>query len=51
MNALIRAGLSLERFEEHPDQYWNGLPNLPEAVAKCLPHTFSLVMRRGHVAL
>ena len=46
MNALVQAGLSLERFEEHPDQYWDGLPNLPKEVAVRLPHTFSLVMRR-----
>jgi SAM-dependent methyltransferase len=49
INPLVRAGLYLERFEEHADQYWNGLPNLPDEIARRLPHTFSLVMRRGHI--
>jgi len=46
MNALIKAGLRLERFEEHPDQYWEQFPNLPNELASRLPHTFSLLMRR-----
>lgn len=46
MNGLVAAGLRLERFEEHPDHYWDQFPNLPPAVATCLPHTFSLLMRR-----
>ena len=46
MNALVKAGLRLERFEEHPEQYWNQFPNLPQEVIDRLPHTFSLMMRR-----
>jgi hypothetical protein len=46
MNALVTAGLRLERFEEQPDQYWDQLPNLPKEIANRLPHTFSLLMRR-----
>jgi SAM-dependent methyltransferase len=46
MNALVDAGLLLERFEEHPEQFWNVLPNVPREVADRLPHTFSLLMRR-----
>jgi len=46
MNALVMAGLRLERFEEHPDQYWEQLPNLLPEIASRLPHTFSLLMRR-----
>ena len=46
MNSLIAAGLRLVRFEEHPDQYWEGLPNLPVEIANRLPHTFSLFMSR-----
>ena len=46
MNALVAAGLRLERFEEHPDQYWEQFPNLPDEIASRLPHTFSLLMRR-----
>jgi hypothetical protein len=45
MNALVEAGLLLERFEEHPDQYWPQYPNLPEEIARRVPHTFSLLMR------
>jgi SAM-dependent methyltransferase len=50
MNALVDAGLLLERFEEHPEQYWNQRPNLPREIAHRLPHTFSLLMRHGAVA-
>src|SRR5438874_382138 len=50
MNALIDAGLLLERFEEHPEQYWNPFPNLPREIANRLPYTFSLLMRQGTVA-
>ena len=46
MNALVKAGLRLERFEEHPEQYWNQFPNLPQEVIDRLPHTFSLMMKR-----
>ena len=46
MNSLVAAGLLLERFEEHPDLFWNQFPNLrPELVGR-LPHTFSLLMRK-----
>lgn len=46
MNALVDAGLLLERFEEHPDQYWDQFPHLPKDLADRLPHTFSLLMRK-----
>jgi SAM-dependent methyltransferase len=46
MNALVEAGLCLEHFEEHPDLYWDQFPNLPAEVARRLPHTFSLLMRK-----
>lgn len=46
MNALVRAGLQLELFEEHPDRYW-AEERVPEPLARRLPHTFSLVMRRN----
>ena len=46
MNALVGAGLRLERFEEHPDQYWEQFPNLPAELGSRLPHTFSLLMQR-----
>lgn len=47
LNALVGVGLTLERFEEHPDLFWNQFPNLPENLARRLPHTFSLLMRKA----
>ena len=44
MNSLVAAGLRLERFEEHPNLFWNQFPNLPADLAARLPHTFSLLM-------
>lgn len=46
LNSLVGVGMRLERFEEHPDLYWNQFPNLPAELAKRLPHTFSLLMRK-----
>jgi hypothetical protein len=45
MNALVRAGLQLEQFEEHPDRYW-AEERVPDVLARRLPHTLSLLMRR-----
>jgi ubiquinone/menaquinone biosynthesis C-methylase UbiE len=47
MNSLVAAGMQLEHFEEYPDLFWNQFPNLPADLARCLPHTFSLLMRKG----
>ena len=47
MNALLAAGLRVEHFEEHPDAYWPQFPNLPQEIASKLPHTYSLLMRKG----
>jgi SAM-dependent methyltransferase len=46
LNSLVDVGLGLERFEEHPEPYWNQFPNLPEEVSRRLPQTFSLLMRK-----
>jgi SAM-dependent methyltransferase len=46
INPLIDAGLRVERFEEHPDPYWNNLPNVPSDLARRIPQTFSLLMRK-----
>ena len=46
INALIGAGLRVERFEEHPDRYWQQFPQMPEEVQAKFPHTYSLLMRR-----
>jgi SAM-dependent methyltransferase len=46
INPLIDAGLRLERLEEHPDQYSERFPNLPDEIARRVPQTFSLLMRK-----
>jgi SAM-dependent methyltransferase len=46
INPLIEAGLRLERLEEHPDPYWEQFPNMPDEVARRVPQTFSLLMRK-----
>ncbi|HEY8597423.1 MAG TPA: hypothetical protein VIL85_03265, partial [Thermomicrobiales bacterium] len=46
MNALIAAGLRVERFEEHPDRYWEQFPNIPDDILSKLPQTYSLLMRK-----
>ena len=45
-DALVAAGLRLEHFEEHPDLYWDQFPQLPDDLARRLPHAFSLLMRK-----
>ncbi len=47
LNALVAVGLRLEHFEEHPDLYWGQFPCLPDDLARRLPHTFSLLMRKA----
>jgi len=47
LNSLVAAGLQLECFEEYPDLFWNQFPSLPADLARRLPHTFSLLMRKG----
>ena len=34
INPLIETGLRMERFEEHPDPYWEQFPNMPDEVAR-----------------
>lgn len=46
VNALLQAGLTLERMGEYPDPYWEQFPNLPEELARRLPHTLALRMRK-----
>jgi SAM-dependent methyltransferase len=46
LNNLVAAGLRLVGFEEYPDLFWNQFPNLPADLARRLPHTFSLLMRK-----
>ena len=46
INPLIDAGLRLERLEEHPDQFFETFPHMPEEIARRVPQTFSLLMRK-----
>ena len=46
INPLLAAGLRLERFEEHPDPYWNQFPNMPPELVRRFPNTYSLLMRK-----
>jgi hypothetical protein len=47
INAVIDAGLRIERVEEHPDTYWNQFPNMPSELIRRLPNTFSLLARKA----
>jgi SAM-dependent methyltransferase len=44
--ALIGAGLVVDYFGEHPDEYWLSFYNLPQAERRKLPMTFSMVARK-----
>lgn len=46
INPLISTGLRLEKIDEHPNEYWDAFPNLPEVIKSKLPNTFSLLMRK-----
>lgn len=46
LNAVIGAGLRIERLEERPEPFWRLLTNLPEKQVEKLPHTFSLLARK-----
>ena len=46
MNALIDAGLRLDRFTEHPERYWRVFPNIPPDELLALPQTFALQMTK-----
>ncbi len=46
LNSLVEVGLQLEHFAEYPDLYWNQFPHLPDDLARRLPHTFGLMMRK-----
>ncbi|MFZ4508225.1 MAG: class I SAM-dependent methyltransferase [Fimbriimonas sp.] len=46
VNALIGAGLQIERLDEYPELYWETFPNwTPELRAK-IPQTFSVIARK-----
>jgi SAM-dependent methyltransferase len=47
VTSLARAGLELVTLREHPENFWPQHPRVPEARARRVPRTCSLVMRRG----
>lgn len=47
INALLGAGLMLQRFEEYPDGYWAEFPGVPEGQRRRIPNTYSLCFRRA----
>ena len=44
--ALRGAGLVVENFGEHPDEYWDAMPDLKPELRGRIPMTFSMMARR-----
>ena len=44
--ALLRAGLVIEYFGEHRDEYWDCFPRLRPELKATIPMTFSMIARR-----
>lgn len=44
--ALTRAGLVVEQFGEHADEYWLAFPRLSEDVRRRIPMTFTMTARK-----
>ena len=44
--ALVRAGLRVQHFGEHPDPYWDEFPRLKPELRGRIPMTFSLLARK-----
>ncbi len=47
VNAVISAGLTVKRLEEHPDSYWDSQPNMPPELLRRIPQTFSLLAEKS----
>ena len=45
--SLRRAGLSIEHFGEHPEDYFNSFPNLNQELQSRIPRTFSMMAKRS----
>lgn len=45
-NALTSVGLIVERFGEHPDDYFPAFPHVPPEQSATIPHTFSMLARK-----
>jgi ubiquinone/menaquinone biosynthesis C-methylase UbiE len=46
IGALLKTGLILECFEEHPDKYWEEFTKLPDQIREMFPNTFSVLARK-----
>lgn len=44
--ALVRAGLTVVHFGEHPEPFWDEFPHLKPELAGRIPNTFSLLARK-----
>ena len=44
--SLRRAGLAIDHFGEHRDEYWDSYPNLRPELRGRVPMTFSMIARR-----
>ena len=44
--ALVGAGLVVERLGEHPESYWHAFPNLPDEVRGTIPNSFTILARK-----
>ena len=44
--ALVGAGLVVERLGEHPESYWHAFPNLPDGVRRTIPNSFTILARK-----
>ncbi len=44
--SLINAGLVLDRFEEHPEKFWDEFANLSDELRQRFPNTYSVVARK-----
>jgi SAM-dependent methyltransferase len=44
INCLIEVGLTVQRFEEHSEPFWDQFKHIPDNLLRRLPHTFSLMM-------
>ena len=44
--ALVDAGLIVERLGEHPESYWPSFPNLADGVRRTFPNSFTIVARK-----
>lgn len=47
VTAVAGAGLQIERLVEHPEPFWDQFPHLDPALMGRLPHSFTLIAKRG----